>query len=302
MSESNDFNLSPERQQLLRGKLGRFLYWTRPNIERTIGPYLPDAFDAFDTMRLALVGNCRDRLASYTDVQVQELSQLPPDHANDALGWRRFQLEEVRLLETREPDWFAGGFGHPDHVVDFEYWTKMNHFKVSELTCLSVGIAPKEFDFNALHNLASSRDRPNFGQVLEFLLQRFEQLQRTFGRDRGNAAVDPKIFLAWAIRFEFAVHSEFLEPLQKFHRLAPVVGTVPARKQDQREVDKIAQLFTAMAIDHLGYVPSQARSPTPKEIGEIAAELGMSVTDETIRKYLRIGARFIAPDWKPKQR
>ena len=302
MSAINNLGEDPVRQQLLTAKVGRLLLWSPPKFERTIGPFFPDAFDAFEAMRQALINTCRDRLASFTDQQVEEISQVARNQGDDAHGWRKFQVEEVRLLQKSEPEWFAGGFGHPDHVVDFEYWAKMVRFTVSELTCLSVGINPNEFDVNAIMNLASLRDRQEIGSVLEFLVLRFEQLQRAFSQGRGNATVNPILFLEWAQRFDFAVHPEFLEPLQKFYVKAPVSGTTRVQKQDQREVDKIAQLFTAMAIDTYGYVPGQVRSPTTTEIGTLAAELGMSISDETIRKYLQIGAEFISPDWKPNKR
>ena len=302
MSERDDHHLSPERRQRLKGKLDRLLDWTCPKIEKTIGPYLPNAFDEFEAARLALVESCRARLASYTDEQGEEISQLPQNQSQDAHGWRKFLSEEVRLLERSEPHWFAGGFGHPDHVADFDYWTKMRFFNIAELTCLTVGIAPKEYSLTVLHDLTSSKDRRNFGPVLEFLVQRYEQLQRALGQGRGNTSVDPRTFLAWATRFDFAVHPGFLVPLQKFHQDVPVLGAIQPQKQDKREVDKISQLFTAMAIDQLGYVPDQARSPVPKEIGEIAASMGLQITDETIRNHLRRGATFIPNGWKPKGR
>ena len=62
----------------------------------------------------------------------------------------------------------------------------------------------------------------------------------------------------------------------------------------------IAQLFTAMAIDQLGYNPRDSRGPIPKEIAEIIAEMGLAVSDDTVRKYLRIGSRQIPSEWKPK--
>lgn len=70
-------------------------------------------------------------------------------------------------------------------------------------------------------------------------------------------------------------------------------------KPDRREIDSVAQLFTAMAIDYLGYRPSDARSSIPKEIAELAASMGMTISDDTVRKYLKLGAKFIDPAWEP---
>jgi hypothetical protein len=54
-----------------------------------------------------------------------------------------------------------------------------------------------------------------------------------------------------------------------------------------------------MAIDQLGYNPRSARSTVPKEIAELASEMGMSVSDDTVRKFLKLGASFIPDDWEP---
>lgn len=115
--------------------------------------------------------------------------------------------------------------------------------------------------------------------------------------------MSPTDFLDWVDQFDFAVHEEFLDLLRRFHgERDEANASIKVLKTDRREIDSISMLFTAMAIDQLGYVPGQARSPIPKEIGQLAAELGMTITDETIRKYLRIGEQFISPDWKPGRR
>lgn len=57
-----------------------------------------------------------------------------------------------------------------------------------------------------------------------------------------------------------------------------------------------------MTIEYLGYRPGQARSPIPKEIAELAASMGLSLSTDTILKYLRIGAKFLPKDWVPTGR
>ena len=179
----------------------------------------------------------------------------------------------------------------------------MPKFDLGELTCLSVGISPTEYSWEQLFKMTKSRERAQFWPAVEFLVKRFEQLQRKFGLHGPDSSVRPADFIEWATHFEFEVDPGFWEPLKRFHvpKKTPEVAAGRAVKPDKREVDSIAQLFTAMAIDQLGYVPGQARSPIPKEIGAIVAGLGMTISDETIRKYLRIGASFISPDWKPEK-
>jgi len=73
----------------------------------------------------------------------------------------------------------------------------------------------------------------------------------------------------------------------------------PARSEP-RNVDKIAQLFTAMAIQHYGYQPGK-KSPVPRAIADLAATMGLNVSNDTVLAYLKQGAEFIPPDWKPNK-
>lgn len=297
------FETDPQRQRLLQNKLGALLGWTKPTLTQTVGPFAPDVFDVFDVRRMKLINACVEKLESYASDQFNLIVEPGGSSGTQARDWQRFLSDEISNLSRQTPPWYAGGFGHPDHVADFVYWAKMSRFDVGELTCLTVGIEPKDFNWKQLLDLTTSNDRPRFREPLEYLVKRFEQLDRTFGLDRGGKTVLARRFIAWAERFEFEVHPGFLEPLRRFHSAGDLAEAAPAKPtQDKREVDSIAQLFTAMAIEQFGYDPRQARSPTTKEIEGLAASLGMSITDDTILKYLRIGAQFISPDWTPHKR
>ena len=74
----------------------------------------------------------------------------------------------------------------------------------------------------------------------------------------------------------------------------------PILRHDKREFDMIARLFTAMAIREYGYRPDQAKSPIPKEIVDTFAALGLEVSTDTVRKYLKIGTGLLPKGWVPK--
>lgn len=297
------FEGDPKRHRLFRTKLGDLLSWQRPVLTKSIGPSDSDAFGPFDAKRMKCVVACADKLASYSDEQIEAI--VKPDGADAiwAREWHEFLSDEISALSRKIPAWHAGGFGHPDHAADFSHWTKMPRFDLAELTCLSMGISPSEFPLEKLSSLSISKDRPGFSRPIEFLVKRYEQLLRTFGRLVKEVHVSAREFLDWARRFEVEVHPDFLEPLRRYHA-ADDTGELPppAAKQDRREIDSIAKLFTAMAIEQFGYDPGQTRSPATKEIADLATSLGMSITDDTIRKFLRLGAKFISPDWNPHKR
>lgn len=291
------------RQRLLVNKLGDLLSWKKPELTSSIGPTDLGVFDQFDLQRRELISTCVEKLISITDDEIGSMID-GGNSTSDAQAWRKFLLDDVEALRRRTPPWHAGGFGHPDHRADFSYWTKMPKFDLGELTCLSVGISPTEFSWEQLFKMTKSRERAQFRPAVDFLVKRFEQLLRKFGLHGPDSSVRPADFIEWATQFEFEVDPGFWEPLKRFHvpKKAPEVAAGRAVKPDKREVDSIAQLFTAMAIEQFGYDPRQARSPITKEIGDLAAGMGMSISDDTILKYLRIGASFIPETWSPGKR
>lgn len=135
---------------------------------------------------------------------------------------------------------------------------------------------------------------------MKFLQDRYELLQRRFGhgyRDRTVGAAD---FLGWALRIDLEMPADLRELLKRYHMRSSVSQAAAAapERTDKREIDKVAQLVVAMAIDGYGYDPDARRSAIPKEIADAAAKYGAEIHPDTIRKYLRIGASFLAPDWK----
>jgi hypothetical protein len=300
----SDADKDPRHCRLLSDKLGVLLTWSKPAPEASVGPFEPSVFDDFDASRQAIVDACLEKVRTYSDNDLSEIIGSIESMSADVHGWSKFLRDEVNDHKRRVPPWYAGGWGHPDHRADFDYWTKMPKFDLAELTCLSIGISPPEYSKDQLYKLATSKDRPQYWPTVEFLLKRYEQLARRFNFQGRPRSIYPRDFIDWAVQFEFEVHPGFLEPLKRFHlgKHTAEAASAPAAKTDKREIHSIAQLFAAMAIEQFGYDPKQARSPITKEIGDLAAGMGLSISDDTILKYLRIGARHIPDDWKPGKR
>ena len=68
-----------------------------------------------------------------------------------------------------------------------------------------------------------------------------------------------------------------------------------------RERDNLLKLVIGMAIKGYRYNPSAAKSSTPKEIVEDLTSLGMNLSDDTVRKYLREAADSVLPIVVQKQ-
>ena len=66
------------------------------------------------------------------------------------------------------------------------------------------------------------------------------------------------------------------------------------------ERDTLLKLVIGMAVDGYGHDPAAAKSNVPKEVADILVKLGMSVSDDTVRKYLKQAADTVLPA-KPRQ-
>ena len=295
--------MDPKREKLLKAKLGDLLAWKKPQIVETVGPYDPTVFDGYDALLQRVIAECTKALAGYTEAEIEILAGKPDEVHQVRFRWSALMIDEIRRLNrNRPPPWYAGGFGHPGYAADFEQWSKMASFTIHELLCLSVGVDPGSFSGKSIAETAALPKLKFDGlwPALQLLVRRREQLMRQFSPGEHERRVRPEPFIFWAEKVAFDVHPEFLRLLRRYHveeAIEPPATVAPSR-QDPREVDTIAQLFTAMAIDQLGYDPKAVRSPIPKEIAEIAASMGLEVSDGTVRKYLKLGASFIPKDWK----
>ncbi|WP_073194991.1 hypothetical protein [Roseovarius marisflavi] len=217
-------------------------------------------------------------------------------------GWFTHQRSEIRIIEKKQPPWYAGGFGHPDYIADFAYWAQVPHFTNHEALFLSLGVEPSHFSEDAVRKMAVSLSKGvDLWDTLRYMLRRRDQISRKFPMFSGAGRIRPKELFSWFDLVSLDVHPGFSS-----HYLKPetVASDSPGEGLDvrphKREIDSICQLFAAMVIEYYGYDPSAARSPVPKEVNELAAGMGLQMSEDTIRKYLRRGADHISKDWKPK--
>lgn len=295
MDEPVESPLDEKRQKLLELSLGDLLAWQPPRIEKTVGPFDPTAFDDWNVRRLEAIRLCQEKLLEYSEEEIAIL--LGEKQADgDALGleWRTFYRNVALRVREDQPQWHAGGFGHPEHVADFARYASLPSLSAEELVLLSVGVEPHHFPEDALRLLAR-RNRTQLSPTQEFLVLRYDQIQRQFPIPQ----ISLDWFFEWAEKTEFEMHREFLRRLRKFHgqKVEPVVAggsESETELADWKEVESVAKLITALAMDYYGYRPEQDRSPTPTELTDLAAEHGIAISVDTVRKYLKLGAKTIA--------
>lgn len=308
MGKFDKSKVNKTHEDALRRKFGDLYDWEKPLITDTVGPFDPTAFDGFAT-RLEIT--LSTALATLHELNITDISSLydqeiDDPHANRVV-WTVLLTDEINRLHKRKPHWLSGGFGNPAFVADFEYWGQMEEFDLHEALLLSVGIEPKYFTSEKLKASKEAMEKRELLEPIEFLVMRHEQFYRKFpSGPNGKRRVGPAFLYDWFTEVSMAVHPRFLQVLQSRALGQSIAVGEPSHvdaspaKTDKREVDKIAQLFAAMAIDQLGYDPKAKRSPVPKEITDLAASMGLEVSDDTVRKYLKAGAKFIPDGWEPE--
>jgi hypothetical protein len=311
MPENDNISNNQAIEKLLKAKFGRLYEWVKPDIQKTVGPYAPEVFDQFEARRLELIENCRVFLTEIAPTDLAILYHSASDDPHEKRqAWESFLELEINELTRQVPSWLAGGFGHPDYVADFDYWGKMENYTLHESLLLSVGVEPKHFDEKRLARYIKEVDQKSYYPAIEFLIMRHEIFLRKFSSSYyGLGRVPPEFLAEWFAEINLPVHPDFARVIQERARMKSGheergAGSNHTEDKpvltDKREVEKIAQLFTAMAIDQLGYDPTAKRSPITKEIADLAAEMGLKISDDTVRKYLKLGAKQIPEDWKPK--
>jgi len=289
--------------KILDRKIGKLRDWIPPKIIDTIGPFEPEVFKLFDIRRREVVDACQAKLAAYSNDQIDELvfsDPLAPNLTENE--WERFMEREKKKIISSGPPWYAAGFGHSDYVADFAYWSQCKYFSHHEALFLSLGVEPKHFTENQIDAMKEQVDQgAAFWRPLLFMLRRREQISRQFPQRGSGGKIYPKDLFSWFALVNLDVHPDFSSRYltvlgKKF--VSESLGDVAHKRPHKRELDKFAQLFTVMAIEYYGYRPRDARSPIPKEIANSAAKIGIEISDDTVRKYLRLGASFIPSDWK----
>lgn len=301
-----------EDEKEIRKTLNFFVLY---NISPALGAFPPEeplllgeAF-AFTSKRFF------ERLTEFRSQAVKHLMSIPLDVLTSGFTkqgkpitaeqkeWHIGQRSDFHARFPVISQWLQAVIQRERTFAKYDYWGKAAYLSMDEALWLSVGLEPlKEFD-RALEGQSPRTDKAD--PVVEHMKAQRELLRRRFGYGQ---RVDAKSILTWINAVGHDVHPGFrrmLETVVGRTSVAPATLTeavalspsVEAKRIDPRERLSMAKLLVAMAIDGYGFDPKAKRSPIPKELEGIAARLGLEITDDTIRSYLRLGAEQLPKDW-----
>lgn len=97
--------------------------------------------------------------------------------------------------------------------------------------------------------------------------------------------------------YDLAARGQLLIEKDSFNEWVKQFADAPTLEKPlgTREKDTLLKILIGMAMKGYGFDPAAARSQTPKEITDDMAKLGLIVTDDTVRKYLKQAADTVLP-------
>lgn len=232
-----------------------------------------------------LVGNSSELMDDSTHTKNLQVDRKLRELAKSAPA-------EIAVSEKQDFALWALGL-RPRVLADFNYWGKYDQFSIVELVWLSAGLAPR----------SASYEVKLFKKCRAHLFPLAEMERRRGLISRAFPMIQPGYiggleFHAWASQVEFIAHTGFHEMIKATasrieKNLIGPTQTSPSkslgREMQPREFRTAAKIITAMAVDVYGHVPNQKRSTTTKDIIDACDRAGLSVSNDTILRFLRAG-------------
>jgi hypothetical protein len=200
------------------------------------------------------------------------------------------------------------------YEIDISHWGRMARWELEEAVVLALGRDPDSVSRNDLKNDTES----DFGK-------QFAKAYRLAQRAREHATfyfpINPCDFVEWARTIECPFPENLAaevikaspdhinyrskyEPLLAEHEAAlkeiERLRTQPAEPPQEKGLSSkeratALKLIIGMAIKGYSFDPAAARSGTASEIASDLHELGMSIDEDTVRKWIKDAAAEILP-------
>jgi hypothetical protein len=273
-------------------------------------PLLGPAYRAkVDRLRGAVREQSEALLAELRPMSEDELfSNFDEDGApktDEARAIVRRHFQQTRAIGTRGGPWLFPALFPRAGMADYGHWAKAAHLAIDEATFLSLGLDPRGLDMDGKDQWPIRSD----GSESRAVADRKDLFQRKFHRVLHSNRLKFPDILAWIDEVGLEVHSGFRQILEA--RSEALRGSVTgdlaedvpqvARNDDPRERASLMKLVIVMAISGYRYDPQALRSKTVAEIQNDAELLGITLSQDTIRKYLREAAKELPDDWRSDQ-
>lgn len=267
----------------------------------------------------ALSGQFRDAAT-----RAQDLRQKLDDLTNDEIRAQfkaQMDVDDLLRKQHQRPNHEKSEFNQFKARADFDVWAKMAHWTIDEFVALSLGRDPNIIGWDRVQRL--TRVSP---YAAEFELRR-DICQRARESGRLKLYSSPSASLDWAEKLKFPVPPELMKAVMALrqdqtdwkaeyerseHEAASLrqriaileadrpTGAAPQqiigdKELSAKERTSLLKLVIGMAVAGYSYDPRQTRSRTTKEIADDLRIRGISLDEDTVRKYLAQAKEFLPP-------
>lgn len=253
--------------------------------------------------------------AREAEIYVTELKAKSADEIQ-ALVTAEQLKERTERQEKQEKELQKRFFSDPAATADFDYWAKSSYWKPEEAVALSLGKNPSRINRKILEPYVTIWPFAKSYMDRLMLVERAKTMGQLWDFNI------PGVFLAWADRTKLSVPKELVGAVtalgiqvadwktlydskrEEADRLRADLAELrsgddlPAQPREDvrpRERESLLKLVIGMAIKGYGYDPKASRSPKVREIVDDLQALGLSLHDDTIRKYLNEAKDLLPP-------
>lgn len=206
-------------------------------------------------------------------------------------------------------------------AADFSYYARARYWLNDEAVCLSLGVDPRSIE-PAKREFESSYSGRQKGLAAFFrvrsklteLIARY--FHDSFARDR-----PPRFWIDWLREMRLPCPDALVEAVEIYG--GPVIDWKQRAEQAEAELESsrlrvadlekaivdnslnqtgttrqretLLRVLVGIALEQYGYDPKKARNSAPKQISDDLALHGLSVSDDTIRKYLNEASELLSP-------
>jgi hypothetical protein len=214
--------------------------------------------------------------------------------------------DRISRLHRFIPPPVAYGFGHPSYTARFNHWARMPRLSLHEVSLLSLGADPSRIKDDKFAELKKTlgKGKSLWAAHASFLEQR-EIFSRCFQHTGfGYASEGIARIKRWIDDLDIQVHPHFYEGLeariaQKHVEVVATNATTPEQSLNRvsdQETETLYKLIAAMAIKGYKFVPDAKRNQATADIQSDLDQLGISLDQKTILKWIRIACDVIPKD------
>ena len=219
-----------------------------------------------------------------------ELKALPIKEINQMVQAIVYP-ERDQLKEEIEKSDDLAFFNQPHAEPDYKYWFDKGNWHLSEAAAISLGKCPYVVNPEALEPF---RRRSFF---VEKFVERELLLADTCAKFVLYGSIAPRDFVRWALNTGLEIPRELTDCLPQNERTEDRQSS-SKDTLTTRERESLLKMILAMAIGGYGHAPLRSRSPTAGDIENDLHKIGLSLDQDTIRKYLKEAANchYISSD------